>query len=87
MNIQQKNSAYHFRMQSEREQTLVKIYAYVNMLGRNDALIERKAIAASLQLCDHNANDSFGTGFHVLKAHVLNHLMTGRCPRKSLLLW
>ena len=64
---------------------------YVNILGRNDlitALIklthylpERKAIAASLQL--REANDSFGKGFHllkaqVLKAHVLNRLMTGR---------
>ena len=44
---------------------------------------ERKAIAASLQL--HEANDSFGKGFHALKArvleaHVLNCLMTGRCP-------
>ena len=32
----------------------------------------------------NNANDSFGKGLHVLKDHVLNHLMTGRCPRKSL---
>ena len=70
----------------------VKIYAYVNMLGRNDQLLtmylpERKAIATSLQLL--KANDSFGKGFHaliahMLKAHVLNHLMTGRCPRKAL---
>ena len=29
-------------------------------------------------------NDSFGKGFHELKDHVLNRLMTGRCPRKSL---
>ena len=28
--------------------------------------------------------DSFGKGFRVLKDHVLNRLMTGRCPRKSL---
>ena len=26
MNIQRKNPTHHFRMQSEREQTLVKIY-------------------------------------------------------------
>ena len=30
------------------------------------------------------ANDSFGKGFHVLKDHVLNRLMTGRWPSKSL---
>ena len=29
-------------------------------------------------------NDSFGKGFDVLKDHVLNRLMTGRCPSKSL---
>ena len=32
----------------------------------------------------HNGNDRLGNGFHVLKDHVLNHLMTGRYPRKSL---
>ena len=32
----------------------------------------------------NNANDSFGKGFHMLKDHVLNRLMTGRCPSKSL---
>ena len=26
MNIQRKNSAHHFRMQSEREQTLVQVH-------------------------------------------------------------
>ena len=31
-----------------------------------------------------NANDSFGKGLDVLKDHVLNRLMTGRCPSKSL---
>ena len=29
-------------------------------------------------------NDSFGKGFHVLKHHVLNLLMSGRCPRTAL---
>ena len=43
---------------------------------------ERKAITASLQL--REANGSLGNGFHALKAHMLNRLMTGRCPRKSL---
>ena len=42
----------------------------------------RRAIAARGK--KQNANDSFGIGFHVLKDHVLNCLMTGRCPRKSL---
>ena len=32
----------------------------------------------------NNANYSFGKGFHVLKDHVLNRLMSGRCPRTSL---
>ena len=32
----------------------------------------------------NNANDRFGKGFNVLKDHVLNRLMTGRCPRISL---
>ena len=32
----------------------------------------------------NNANDSFGKRFNVLKDHVLNRLMTGRCPRTSL---
>ena len=31
----------------------------------------------------NNANDSFGKGL-LLKDHVLNRLMTGRCPSKSL---
>ena len=44
---------------------------------------------SSLQTCNYakgrnqrrnNANDSFGKGFRVLKDHVLNRLMTGRCP-------
>ena len=51
---------------------------------------------SSQQACDHryttrreetNAgtkNDSFGKGFNVLKDHVLNRLMTGRCPSKSM---
>ena len=67
----------------------VKMYAYVKFLGWIDLITvhtnklltryfpERKAIAASLQ--PREVNHSFGKGFH-----VLNHLMTGRCPRKSL---
>ena len=45
-------------------------------------VLQRKAIATSLQL--REANDSFGKGFHMLKPHVLNHLLTGWSPRKSL---
>ena len=46
---------------------------------------ERKAVAASLQLREgNNANDSFGKGFRMPKDHMLNRLITGRCPRKSL---
>ena len=48
--------------------------------------MERISVAASLQLrigkSRNNANDSFGKGFLVLKDHVLNRLMTGRCPSK-----
>ena len=45
---------------------------------------------SSLQTCNYakgrnqrrnNANDCFGKVFHELKYHVLNLLMTGRCPR------
>ena len=32
MNIQRKNSAHHFRMQSEREQTLVHVSSYCDYL-------------------------------------------------------
>ena len=32
MNIQRKNSAHHFRMQSEREQTLVKMRGHRNKM-------------------------------------------------------
>ena len=47
---------------------------------------------SSLQTCNYakgrnhrrnNANDSFGKGFHALKDHLLNLLMTGRCPRTA----
>ena len=70
----------------------VKCYAYVHMLGRNDLktnlLFAEKE--SSLQACNYakgrnqRTNDSFGKGFHVLKDHVLNRLMTGPCPRTSL---
>ena len=66
------------------------------MLGRNDfnnKLTYYLLKKQSLQACNYakgriqrrnNANDSFGKGFHELKDHVLNRLMTGRCPHKSL---
>ena len=63
------------------------------MLGRNDLITICWKGKQSLQACNYakgrnqhknNANDSFGKGFHELKDHVLNRLMTGRCPRKSL---
>ena len=46
-------------------------------------LLERKAVCKTAT-AETNANDSFGKGFHLLKDHVLNHLITGRCPRTSL---
>ena len=62
------------------------------MLGRNDLLLERISVAGKdISRCkpatthreeQDNANDSFGKGFRVLKDHVLNRLMTGRCPSK-----
>ena len=38
----------------------------------------------ALRVRGNNANDSFGKGFDVLKDHVLNRLMTGRCPHIAL---
>ena len=69
----------------------VKIYAIVNILGalkKPNSLFARKE-SNRCKLATSEANDSFGKGFHVLKAHVLkahvlNRLMTGQCPRKSL---
>ena len=53
------------------------------MLGRND-LIQTNLLFAGKdsRKSRNNANDSFGKGFRVLKDHVLNRLMTGRCPSK-----
>ena len=48
-------------------------------------LLERKAVCKpATTRRRNNANDSFGKGFHVLKHHVLNLLMTGCCPRTAL---
>ena len=55
-------------------------------------LLERKAVSkpATIDITTRREdnlgtkNDSFGKGFDVLKDHVLNLLMTGRCPSKSL---
>ena len=62
------------------------------MPGRNDliknelTICQRKEVAASLQLLKgkkptQEREDSFGKGLHKLKDHVLNRLMTGRCPK------
>ena len=67
----------------------VKKFAYVNMLGRNDLILtfagkdsSHCKPATTHRESRNNANDSFGKGFRVLKYHVLNRLMTGRCPSK-----
>ena len=80
------HSYFHVIFISAYPAVRVKFYAYVNMLGRND-------LESSLQACNYakgrnqrrnNANDSFGKGFHVLKDHVPNCLMNGRCLHTSL---
>ena len=84
-------SYFHVIFISAYPAVRVKFYAYVNMLGRNDLYLLFAKGKQSLQACNYakgrnqrrnNANDSFGKGFHELKDHVLNRLMTGRCPRK-----
>ena len=69
---------FHVIFISSNSVVRVKIYAYIEMITNKltHYFPERKAIAESLQL--READDSFGKGFH-----VLNCLMTGRCPRKS----
>ena len=69
----------------------VKFYAYVNMLVIINKLtyylksgLQTCNYAKGRNQCRNNANDSFGKGFDVLKDHVLNRLMTGRCPRIAL---
>ena len=61
---------------------------YQLFAGKDISRRKRISVAASLQLCigksRNKANDSFGKGFHVLKDHVLNRLMTGRCPSINL---
>ena len=92
----QSNSYFHVIFISAYPAVQVKLYAYVNMLGRNNLISNYVTIcwkgkqSASLHLREgknqyrNNANDSFGKGFHVLKDHVQNRLMTGRCPHTSL---
>ena len=66
----------------------VKFYAYVNMMNNKLTyyLLEKDSSrckpATTHRKEQDNANDSFGKGFRVLKDHVLNLLMTGRCPSK-----
>ena len=40
MNIQRKNSAHHFRMQSEREQTLVGPYSFIHTVEVNGNFVK-----------------------------------------------
>ena len=74
-------SYFHVILISAYPAVRVKFYAYA---GRND--LQKTNLLSSLQACNYakgrnqrrnNANDSFGKGFHVLKDHVLNRLMTG----------
>ena len=44
MNIQRKNSAHHFRMQSEREQTLVYV-----ILGCKNGVLEYQGKSVTIQ--------------------------------------
>ena len=74
-----------------------KIVSICQYACRNDLMTNKLTICwkgkQSLQYakgrnqCRNNVNDSFRKGFHELKYHVLNRLMTGRWPRKSLQLW
>ena len=63
----------------------VKFYAYVNMI-LTYYLLEKDSCrckpATTRRKEQEQRNDSFGKGFLVLKDHVLNRLMTGRCPSK-----
>ena len=54
MNIQQRNSAYHFRMQSEREQTLVDSNVarkYVKLVGNKIVMNQRSACMRFINSC------------------------------------
>ena len=53
------------------------------MIGKNIYNYSDNYVFAGKE-SNREANDSFGKGFHALIAHVLNRLMTGRCPHKSL---
>ena len=76
---------------------LLCVYNFMHVSSENKLtyyLLERKAVSkpANIDIItrreETNAgtkkNDSFGKGFDVLKDHVQNRLMTGRCPSKSL---
>ena len=74
--------------------TLLYAYNFMHMSNKlTYYLLERKAVSKpatidiTTQREETNAgtkNDSLGKGFEVLKDHVLNRLMTGHCPSKSL---
>ena len=86
------HSYFHVIFISAYPAVRVNFYAYAQRFNNKLTYYE-----SSLQACNHrynyakgrnqrrnNANDSFGKGLHVLKDHVLNRLMTGRCLIKSL---
>ena len=75
----------------------VQFYACVQRFNLEQTNLLFAGKESSQQACDHRynytkgrnqrryqKNDSFGKGFDVLKDHVQNRLMTGRCPSKSL---
>ena len=87
------NSYFHVIFISAYPAVRVQFYAYVQWFNLNLLFAGKES---SQQACDHrynytkgrnqrrSKNYSFGKGFDVLKDHVLNRLMTGRCQSKSL---
>ena len=89
------HSYFHVIFISAYPAVRIQFYAYVQLFNNKLTyyLLERKAVGkpATIDITTQREetsagtqNDSFGKGFDVLKDHVLNRLMTGRCPSKSL---